>query len=99
MFNSDKEFKTEHIEEAKRRLQNLNQQISKTDELNANYHIGPSYFLNLKEINYDYEILWSDYLEPLLAEYLRGMYGEEDKLGAMKAAYHISIGEDDVANR
>lgn len=84
--------------EAKARLRSLNAKISETEDLNQNYHIGPSYFLKLKELDHDYDILWSDYLEPLLAEYLRGTYGEEDKLEALKEAYHISVGEDDVAN-
>ena len=77
----------ERIEEATQRLLALNKQISDTDDLNANYHIGPSYFLKLPELEYDYDVLWEDYLQPLLEEYLRGSYEEQAKLAAMKEAY------------
>lgn len=76
-----------HIGEATQRLLALNKQISDTDDLNANYHIGPSYFLKLPELDYNYEVLWEDYLQPLLEEYLRGSYEEGEKLAAMKTAY------------
>ena len=49
-------------EEAKERLRNLNAEIENVQELNSHYHIGPSYFRNFKRIGYDYELLWSDYL-------------------------------------
>lgn len=74
-------------DEARERLLALNNQISATDDLNANYHIGPSYFLKLPELDYNYEVLWEDYLQPLLEEYLRGSYEEKEKLAAMKNAY------------
>lgn len=79
------------IEEARVRLLALNKQISDTDDLNANYHIGPSYFLKLPELDYDYDILWADYLQPLLEEYLRGSYEEQESLAAMKVAYDLAI--------
>lgn len=75
----------EKAAEAKERLQSLNQAISEVEGLNSHYHIGPSYFLQLKEV--DYETLWSDYLQPLLEDYLRGTYDEAEKLQALKAAY------------
>lgn len=78
------------IEEARVRLLALNKQISDTDDLNANYHIGPSYFLKLPELDYDYDILWADYLQPLLEEYLRGSYEEQESLAAMKSAYELA---------
>lgn len=76
----------EKAAEAKERLQSLNQAISEIEGLNSHYHIGPSYFLQLKEV--DYETLWSDYLQPLLEDYLRGTYDEVEKLQALKAAYN-----------
>lgn len=77
------------IDAAKERLQRLNQAIEETEELNRNYHIGPAYFLKLRteELNGDYEALWQDYLEPLLEEYLRGTYHEQENLARLKAAY------------
>ena len=53
-----------HAEEAKTRLRNLNAAIENVQELNSHYHIGPSYFLKLEEVDFDYELLWSDYIKP-----------------------------------
>ena len=89
-------------EEAKARLRNLNAKIEKVQELNSHYHIGPSYFLKLKEVDFDYELLWSDYLKPLLEDYLRGSYEEDTTLNTLKKAYNLTnqqdIGDDDADN-
>ena len=77
-------------EEAKIRLRNLNTSIESVQELNSHYHIGPSYFRNLKELDYDYELLWSDYLKPLLEDYLRGSYEEDETLGTLKKAFYLT---------
>ena len=77
-------------EEAKIRLRNLNTSIESVQELNSHYHIGPSYFRNLKELDYDYELLWSDYLKPLLEDYLRGSYEEAETLGTLKKAFYLT---------
>ena len=80
-------------EEAKTRLRNLNTAIEKVQELNSHYHIGPSYFLKLKEVNFDYEDLWSDYLKPLLEDYLRGSYEEAETLETLKKAFDLTKNE------
>ena len=89
-------------EEAKVRLRNLNAKIEKVQELNSHYHIGPSYFLKLEEVDFDYELLWSDYLKPLLEDYLRGSYEEDEILNTLKKAYDQTnqqdIGDDDAVN-
>ena len=89
-------------EEAKARLRNLNAKIEKVQELNSHYHIGPSYFLKLEEVDFDYELLWSDYLKPLLEDYLRGSYEEDEILNTLKKAYDLTnqqdIGDDDAVN-
>ena len=89
-------------EEAKARLRNLNAKIEKVQELNSHYHIGPSYFLKLEEVDFDYELLWSDYLKPLLEDYLRGSYEEDEILNTLKKAYDLTIqqdiGNDDAVN-
>ena len=82
-----------HEEEAKKRLRNLNAAIENIQELNSHYHIGPSYFRNLKELDYDYELLWSDYLKPLLEDYLRGSYEEAETLGTLKKAFDLTKNE------
>ena len=77
-------------EEAKARLRNLNAEIEKVQELNSHYHIGPSYFLKLNELDFDYELLWSDYLKPLLEDYLRGSYEEVENLKTLKKAFDLT---------
>ena len=85
-----------HEEEAKKRLRNLNAAIENVQELNSHYHIGPSYFRNLKELDYDYELLWSDYLKPLLEDYLRGSYEETETLETLKIAFDLISNEQTV---
>lgn len=86
----------EYAEEAKTRLRNLNVAIENVQELNSHYHIGPSYFRNLKELDYDYELLWSDYLKPLLEDYLRGSYEESETLDTLKKAFDLTNKEQTV---
>ena len=81
-------------EEAKILLRNLNAEIEKVQELNGHYHIGPSYFLKLKEVDFDYELLWSDYLKPLLEDYLRGSYKETEKMKTLKKAFDLTNNEE-----
>lgn len=85
-----------HEEEAKKRLRNLNAAIENVQELNSHYHIGPSYFLKLKDVDFDYELLWSDYLKPLLEDYLRGSYEESETLATLKKAFNLTNKEQTV---
>ena len=80
-------------EEAKKRLRNLNVAIENVQELNSHYHIGPSYLRNLKELDYDYELLWSDYLKPLLEDYVRGSYEEAETLEILKKSFDLTKNE------
>ena len=82
-----------HAEESKLRLRNLNAAIENGQELNSHYHIGPSYFLKLKDVDFDYELLWSDYLKPLLEDYLRGSYEEAETLDTLKKAFDLTNNE------
>ena len=82
-----------HEEEAKKRLRNLNAAIENVQELNSHYHIGPSYFLKLQDVDFDYELLWSDYLKPLLEDYLRGSYEEAETLDTLKKAFNLTNNE------
>ncbi|WP_432723738.1 MrcB family domain-containing protein [Staphylococcus equorum] len=75
-------------EEAIVSMTNLNYAISQVNELDNNYHIGAAYFLKLKEINF--EELWEDFLEPLLSDYIRGMFNEEEIMESFKVAYNNS---------
>ena len=80
-------------EEAKTRLRNLNAAIEKVEELSSHYHVGPSYFLKLQEVDFDYELLWSDYIKPLLEDYLRGSYEEVETLETLKKAFDKTSNE------
>lgn len=64
------------------RMTALNQAISTVAELNENYFIGASYFLKTQRLTFDQ--LWSDYLAPLLQDYVRGMF---DETGIMQKFY------------
>ena len=83
----------DEAKEAKKRLRNLNAAIENVQELNSHYHIGPSYFLKLKDVDFDYELLWSDYLKPLLEDYLRGSYEEDETLETLKNAFDLTNNE------
>lgn len=76
--------------DALNRMNALNKVIAETEGLNENYQIGPSYFLHLKDI--DVKDLWNDYLQPLLHDYIRGMYNESSLMDSFKVAY---FGNDD----
>ena len=71
--------------EAIRRMSALNREIAAVEDLNENYQIGASYFLKLKTLTFDQ--LWTDYLHPLLQEYIQGMYDEESIMNRLAKAY------------
>ena len=80
------------------RMDRLNAEILKVDDLNENYQIGASYFLKLK--NLSFEELWTDYLKPLLQDYVRGLYDEEGIMKRFERAYDyqtLSEGNTDEA--
>ena len=71
--------------EAIRRMSALNREIAAVEDLNENYQIGASYFLKLKTLTFDQ--LWTDYLHPLLQEYIQGMYDEEGIMNRFAKVY------------
>jgi SpoVK/Ycf46/Vps4 family AAA+-type ATPase len=72
-------------DEAKRRMKNLNAEISKIEDLNDSYHIGASYFLKLKNYGGDFGKIWDYHIKGILQEYLRGK--PNGKLEDLKVAY------------
>ena len=70
------------------RMDRLNAEILKVEGLNENYQIGASYFLKLKYLNFN--DFWTDYLEPLLQEYVRGLYDEKGIMKRFARAYGYS---------
>ncbi len=77
----DKEKRTEAI----RRMTALNEAIIGVEDLNSNYQIGASYFLKLETLDFDQ--LWTDYLQPLLQEYVQGMHNEAELMARFAKAY------------
>ena len=71
--------------EAIRRMAALNKEIVSVEDLNENYQIGAAYFAKLKTLDFDQ--LWTDYLQPLLQEYIQGMYDEEGIMNRFARAY------------
>ena len=71
--------------EAVKRMDSLNAAILEVEDLNENYQIGASYFLKLKHLGFDE--LWTDYLKPLLQDYVRGLYDESGIMKKFAKAY------------
>ena len=69
-------------------MDRLNAEILKVEGLNENYQIGASYFLKLNYLKF--EDFWTDYLEPLLQEYVRGLYDEKSIMKGFARAYRYS---------
>lgn len=80
-------------EEAISRMAALNREIANTEDLNENYQIGASYFLKLKSIGFDQ--LWTDYLQPLLQDYVQGLYDEKEILKKFARAYGYQSNDDE----
>ncbi|MGI5822093.1 MAG: McrB family protein [Bacteroidales bacterium] len=76
-----------YADKAIEKMNNLNKKIEEIDNLSAAYHIGPAYFLKLKNYNGDFGQLWDNHLEGLLREYMRGMQNVDEKLKDLKDAY------------
>lgn len=75
----------EEKDKAIKTMEALNQAIQDVDVLNENYHIGPAYFRNLEVMGY--EELWECSIEPLLKEYVRGMYQEDEILNSFRETF------------
>lgn len=76
-----------YVDEAAERMNRLNKEIEKIEGLSTAYHIGPAYFLKLKNYDGDFQQLWDNHLEGLLCEYLRGMQNVYEIMEKLKAAY------------
>ena len=85
MLYSSPDIEDDEVEEAIKRMRALNQEIVNVEDLNENYQIGASYFLKLATLDFDQ--LWTDYLQPLLQEYIRGMPDEGEILKRFEKAY------------
>lgn len=84
-INSDSLENDTLKEEALNRMERLNKAIIAVEGLNENYQIGAAYFLKLKTL--DFNQLWEDYLQPLLQEYIQGLYNEAEIMTTFANAY------------
>lgn len=73
-------------EKAKNSMEALNAAIVNAG-LTSAYHIGPAYYLKLKNYDGNFESLWDYHIKGLLFEYLRGNKGIEKKLIELKEAF------------
>lgn len=77
-------------EESKKRIVALNDKIESIQGLGSAFHIGPAYFLKLRNCNEDFEQLWNNHLEGVLFEYLRGLPDSEKQLIELRNAFNIT---------
>lgn len=75
----------------------INEAITKTDGLGAQYQLGASYFLKLNEYNGDFKKLWDCHIAILLKEYLRGMPKAEDDFNNLKSVWDRNVPTTDNA--
>lgn len=80
----------EYKDEALAKMARLNEVIEQTESLSKAFHIGPAYFLKLKDYKGDFQKLWDLHIMPLLKEYLRGTFDTETALKNLNAAYFNS---------
>jgi 5-methylcytosine-specific restriction endonuclease McrBC GTP-binding regulatory subunit McrB len=80
----------DNAEEAKNRMEKLNKDIAEIDGLSSAYHIGPAYFLKLKNYEGKFDLLWEYHIEGVVKEYLRGMDNAEKNLRDLAKAYGYS---------
>ena len=78
---------TPYEDEAKKRMQNLNEAILKVRGLGEAYQIGAAYFKKIEQYHGDFQKLWDFHLKGLLFEYLRGNLNAEEQLKELKEAY------------
>jgi 5-methylcytosine-specific restriction protein B len=78
-------------DEATQRMTSLNEAIEKVHGLSSAYHIGPAYFLKLKDYDGDFNKLWENHLRGVLFEYLRGLPDIIEGLEKLEEAYNIGV--------
>lgn len=78
-------------EESLKRMMSINSKIETIQGLGSAFHIGPAYFLKLKNYTGNFEQLWDNHLEGVLLEYLRGLPESEKQLNELKTAYNNAV--------
>jgi len=78
-------------EESLKRMISINSKIETIQGLGSAFHIGPAYFLKLKNYNGNFEQLWNNHLVGVLFEYLRGLPDREKRLKELYAAFNNTV--------
>ncbi len=76
-------------DESLKRMISINTKIETIQGLGSAFHIGPAYFIKLKNYNGNFEQLWDNHLSGVLFEYLRGLPEKEKRIEELNAAYNI----------
>ena len=77
--------------ESLKRMTSINTKIESIQGLGSAFHIGPAYFLKLKNYKGDFEQLWENHLVGVLFEYLRGLPEREKRLKELFDAYNNAL--------
>ena len=96
-YKWENQINADIIQNAKEKMNRLNDAISNTPELSDAYNIGASYFLKLdnyynRDENKAFENLWKNHLEGLLFEYTRGMPNQKEIIDNLEKAYNLNNG-------
>ncbi len=84
--------------DALKRMKSLNKAIEKIQGLSSAFHIGPAYFLKLKNYQNEpnpFDSLWHNHIKGVVFEYLRGLPDSEEMMLKLRNAYNKLI---DVEN-
>lgn len=77
------------------RMSALNKAIVDKCGLTEQYQIGGAYFLKLKDVGFNFNRLWNEYIRGTLYEYFRGLPSKEieEKMKLLKGAYDSGFEE------
>ena len=79
-------------DDIKQRMFSLNTAIAKTDGLSEAYQIGAAYFrkyIDYKDEEHPFELLWNNHIKGLLLEYLRGSRKKSELIDNLYKAYNL----------
>ena len=96
MWSDIADASPETKEQARQCMIRINAVISGTNGLGPAFQIGPSYFRELSSYREDpdggFRSLWSNHIEPLVREYLRGFPNAEEIVNKIAAAFFSDQG-------
>ena len=94
-YLSNKKVDDNGITQLVKGLVALNDQIASHALLGKDFQIGHAYFMNLPEMTYKMKVkdfkneIWSNFIQPLLEEYLRGTGEIDGEINKLKTSFGI----------